>query len=122
LEYPEEGVGHQEDSDVDDVVVTVTQSKEEAKAASEKSKPKRPRGRPRQTMVDDGTAIVTGVAQGTSNGAGPASRKRAKPLRRTVDSAPHTVRDDFTPEAISARVSKRMGSKGKLIKSPYQPM
>jgi hypothetical protein len=42
LEYPEEGVGHQEDCDVDDVVVTVTQSKEEAEAASEKSKPKRP--------------------------------------------------------------------------------
>jgi hypothetical protein len=73
-------------------------------------------------MVDDGAAIVTGVAQGTSNGAGPASRKRAKPLRRTVDSAPRTIRDDFTPEAISARVSKWMGSKGKLLKSPYQPM
>jgi hypothetical protein len=46
LEYPEEGVGHREDSDVDDVVVTVTQSKEEANAASEKSKLKRQRGWP----------------------------------------------------------------------------
>jgi hypothetical protein len=122
LEYPKEGVGHREDSDVDDVVVMVSQSKEEAEAASEKSKSKRPRGRPRKTMVDDGAATVTRVAQGTSNGAGPASRKRAKPLRRTVDIAPRTVRDDFTPEAISARVGKRMGSKGKLLKSPYQPM
>jgi hypothetical protein len=122
LEYPEEGVGHREDSDVDDVVVTVTQSKEEADVASEKSKPKIPRGQPRKTMVDDGAATVTGVAQETSNGAGPASRKRAKPLRRTVDSASRTVRDDFTPEAISARVSKQMVSKGKLLKSPYQPM
>jgi hypothetical protein len=122
LEYPEEGVGHREDSDVDDDVVMATQSKEEAKAASEKSKPKRPRGRTRKTMVDDGATTVIGVAQGTSNGAGPASRKRANPLRRTVDSAPRTVRDDFTPEAISTRVSKWMGSKGKLLKSPYQPM
>jgi hypothetical protein len=73
-------------------------------------------------MVDDGAAIVTGVAQGTSNGAGPSSRKRAKPLRRTVDNAPRTVRDDFTTETISARVSKRMGSKGELLKIPYQPM
>jgi hypothetical protein len=73
-------------------------------------------------MVDDGAATVTGVAQGTSNGVGHASRKRAKPLRRTVDSAPRTIRDDFTLEAISSRVSKRMGSKEKLLKSPYQPM
>jgi hypothetical protein len=122
LEYPEEGVGHREDSDVDDVVVTVTQSKEEANAAPEKSKPKRPRGRPRKTMVDNGAATVIGVAQRTSNGAGPTSRKRAKPLRRTVDSAPRTVRDDFTPEASCARVSKWMGSKVKLLKRPYQPM
>jgi hypothetical protein len=100
----------------------VTQSKEEADAASEKAKPKRPRGWSRKTMVDDGAATVTGIAQGTSDGAGPASRKRAKPLRRTVDSAPRTIRDDFTSEAISTRVSKQMGSKGKLLKSPYQPM
>jgi hypothetical protein len=73
-------------------------------------------------MVDNGAATVTGITQGTSNGVGPASRKRAKSLRKTVDSAPRTIRDDFTPEAISARVSKRMGSKGKLLKSPYQPM
>jgi hypothetical protein len=120
LEYLE-GVGHRDDSDVDDVVVKVNRSKEEENAASEKSKPKRPRGRPRKTMVDDAAATVTGVAQGTSNGALAASRNRAKPLRRTVDSAPRTMRDDFTPEAISARVSKQMGSKGKLLKSHYQP-
>jgi hypothetical protein len=117
LEYPE-GVGHREDSDVGDPVVTGTRGKEEANATLEKSN----RGQPRKTMVDDGAAIATGVAQGTSNGAGAASRKRAKPLRRTVDNAPHTVREYFTSEAISAHISKRMDSKGKLLKSPYQPM
>ncbi|TVT98024.1 hypothetical protein EJB05_56693, partial [Eragrostis curvula] len=124
LENPDERERHRHDSDVEDLQIissaTETQSKGEAITASGTTMTRRPRGRPRKIRVDEVSAKVPGIEEGTPKVKGAASRKRAKPSRITADTARRTVLEDFSTESIANRINKRKKQPGKLLSSPYQ--
>ncbi|TVU41232.1 hypothetical protein EJB05_14733, partial [Eragrostis curvula] len=124
LENPDEREGHRHDSDVEDLQIissaTETQSKGEAITASGTTMTRRPRGRPRKIRVDEVSAKVPRIEEGTPKVKGAASRKRAKPSRIIVDTAPCTVLEDFSTESIANRINKWKKQPGKLLSSPYQ--
>ncbi|TVU50914.1 hypothetical protein EJB05_02311, partial [Eragrostis curvula] len=80
LENPDEREGHRHDSDVEDLQIissaTETQSKGEAITASGTTMTRRPRGRPRKIRVDEVSAKVPGIEEGTPKVKGAATRKR----------------------------------------------
>ncbi|TVU24504.1 hypothetical protein EJB05_26946, partial [Eragrostis curvula] len=82
LENPDEREGHRHDSDVEDLLIissaTETQSKGEAITASGTTMTRRPRGRPRKIRVDEVSAKVPGIEEGTPKVKGVTTRKRAK--------------------------------------------
>ncbi|TVU13651.1 hypothetical protein EJB05_37071, partial [Eragrostis curvula] len=125
LENPDEQEGHRHDSDVEDLQIissaTETQSKGEAITASGTTMTRRPRGRPRKIRVDEVSAKVSGIEEGTPKVKGAATRKRGKPSRITADTATRTVLEDFSTESIANRINKRKKQPGKLLSSPYQP-
>ena len=127
-------MGHRQDIDEEELKilspVTGTQCKGKENTASGTTGTKRKRGRPRKTMVnegstkvavvEEGSAKVTGPEQGTPKPYGAASRKTGQPSRRTSGTA-STVVDDFSTESITNLITnKRKKNPGKFVSSPYK--